>query len=93
MFVLFVISPLGAHRKGRTDEKKEKKERKEQREKPRTSTWPADALIGEEEQNGKQEKEKERNRERVTNPATKDHSVASYSEPILFTSLAHRGRW
>ena len=57
-----------------------------------------DARIGDEEQNGKQKKEKERNKERVPNPATQDHSVASYDaqgsygEPILFTSPAHRGR-
>ena len=50
-----------------------------------------------EEQNGKQKKERERNRERVPNPSTQDHSVASYDaqesygEPILFTSPAHRG--
>ena len=35
-----------------------------------------DALIGDEEQNGKQ---KERNRERVPNPPTLDHLVAYYN--------------
>ena len=36
-----------------------------------------DAFIGEEE-NGKQKKEKDRNRETVPNTATQDHSVSSY---------------
>ena len=49
-----------------------------------------DELIGDEERNGNQKKEKkERNRERVPNPATLDNSVAfydpyaSYGGPIL----------
>ena len=54
--------------------------------------------IGNEEKNGKHKKEKERNWERVPNPATQEHSFASYdmqgsySEPILLTSPAHRGK-
>ena len=39
------------------------------REKPFTPTRAIDALIGDEEQNGKK-KEKKRNREQVPNPAT-----------------------
>ena len=56
------------------------------------TTQTIDALIGDEEKNIKQKKEKERNREQVPNPATLDYSVASYDaqgsygEPILFTS-------
>ena len=58
--------------------------------KPSTPTQAIDALIGDEEQNGKQKKEKKRNRERVPNPATPDHMVDSYDPhgsyglPILF---------
>ena len=59
--------------------------------KPRTPSWAIDGLTGDEEQSGKQKKEKERNRERVPNRDTLDHSIASYDagsygEPILFTS-------
>ena len=44
-----------------------------------------DAIIGEEEQKGKQRREKkERKRERVPNPATLDHSVTSYNVRGLY---------
>ena len=54
-----------------------------------------DALIGDEEQSGKQKKKK-KNREQVPNPDTLDHSVTSYDaqgsygELIRFTHPAHR---
>ena len=82
---------------------REKKERQVRRMKERkgieaprvkypTPSRATDALIGDEEQNGKQKKlKKKRNRGRVPIPATLDHSVASYDaqksydEPIRFT--------
>ena len=66
-----------------------------QRAKPHTPTLAIDALIGEEEQTEKRRENKERNRERLSSPATLNPSVPSYDsqglygEPILFTSLAH----
>ena len=54
-------------------------------------TPAVDALIGEEEQTGKKEENKERNRDRVSNLATLDTLVASYDpqesygKPILVT--------
>ena len=56
-----------------------------------TLSCAIDALIGDEGQNGKRKK-KNKEAERVPNPDTLDHSVASYDvqgsydEPILFTS-------
>ena len=44
-----------------------------------TSTPAIDALIGDEEQTGKKEENKERNRERVSISSTQDPSVASYN--------------
>ena len=55
---------------------KEKKGIEVQREKLPAPSQAIDALIGDEEQNGNQEKE--RNRDRDHNSATLDHSVASY---------------
>ena len=58
-----------------------------QRAKPPTPTRAIDALIGDEEQN------EEQNKERTPNPATLDHSVASYNpqgswgEPILLIPI------
>ena len=52
-----------------------KKGIKVQRAKPPTPTLVTGALIGEEKQ---KKDDKERNRERVRNPATLDHLVASY---------------
>ena len=52
---------------------------KAQRVKPSTPSRATDALIGDEEHNGKRKKEqKERNRERAPNPITLDHLAASY---------------
>ena len=48
-----------------------------QRAKPFTPSQAIEALIGEEEQNGNQKEEK-RKRERIRNPDTPDHLVASY---------------
>ena len=46
---------------------------------PPTQSWAIDALIGDEEQSGKQRKEqKERNRDQTPNPSTLGHLVASY---------------
>ena len=49
-----------------------------QKVKPSNPSQEIDTHIGDEEQNGKQKKSKERNRERVPNPATPDHLLASY---------------
>ena len=66
-------------KKGRKSEKREKKKEGKVQVKPTTSTRPIDALIGDEEQKGKQKKEqKGRNREQVPSPVTMDHSVVSY---------------
>ena len=43
-----------------------------------TLSRATDALIGEEEQNRKQNEKEERNKERVPSPATLDHLVTSY---------------
>ena len=48
-----------------------------QRVKPSTPSQSIDALIGDEEQNGKQKKKKKKETERVPNPATPDPLVAS----------------
>ena len=46
---------------------------------PLTRTLASDALIGDEEQNGKLKNEKkERNKELASSPATQDHLVTSY---------------
>ena len=77
----------------------EEKKIEAQRAKPRTPTPAMDALTGDEEQTGGKEENKERKRERVSNPPMLDHSVASYnpqgscSESILVTPSAHREKY
>ena len=43
-----------------------------------------DALIGDENQTGKKKRNKERNREWVSNPATLDHSAPSYRNKFIY---------
>ena len=58
---------------------REEKERNQGTERKHpTKSQANDALIGDEEQNGKQKRTKERNREWGPNPATMDYSAASY---------------
>ena len=64
---------------GKKSEKNEEKERDRGTEgETPTPSRTTVALIGDEEQNGKQERKKERNKERAPNPATLDHTVATY---------------
>ena len=59
-----------------------------QRVKHPTPSQATDALTGEEEQNGKQKRTK-RNRKRVPNPATLDHSVVSYDAQVVVQWVGH----
>ena len=80
-------------------EKREERKRKGievQRIEHPTPSWAIDALIGDEEQNGKRE-QKERNREQIPNPASLGHLVAFYDvqgsngKPILSTPTQPTG--
>ena len=93
----YLLCGVGTHQRQerRQEGKNEKtKERYEsQRVRPRTPSRVIDALIGDEEQTGKKEREKRKKKERHPNPATLEPSVASYDpqgsygEPIFFTTL------
>ena len=68
-----------------------------QRKKPPSLSRATNALIGNEEQKGKQMKEKKKNREQVPSLATLYYSVASYNaqgsygESILLTPSGPQG--
>ena len=57
--------------------------------KPAISSQVTDALIGDEEQNGKHKKNKKKNREQTLNSSFLEHLIASYDphrsygEPVL----------
>ena len=59
-FGKYLIPPLQGHCQGKREEGKSKEEKRDkgQRMKPLTRTQAIDALTGDEEQNGKQKKEK-----------------------------------
>ena len=86
----------GIRRKEQRSEKIEKKKGSRYRGRNPTSIPVNDALIGEEEQTGKKERE-QRNRKQVSNSTTLDPSVASYDpqgsygEPIFVIPPTQRG--
>ena len=90
------LLPSQRGRHATTSRKERRNNKSEKIEENPTSIPEIDALIGEEEQMEKR-REKKKNRERISNPATLEPSVASYdpqesyNEPILVTPPGPQG--